>query len=185
MPHPKVLDISKIGLLVVDVQEAFRAVINDFDEMAVRIAKIIRGFQVLDRPVIVTEQYSKGLGHTAEEIRSVLTSDFECVEKSAFSACRASGFENRLKHVGIEQVVLCGLETHVCVNQTAHDLLELGFDVHLLTDCVASRSQDNKQTGLSKMFASGVVHSSVEMALFEMMSDSKHEKFREVQSLIK
>ncbi|MEO8572465.1 MAG: isochorismatase family protein [Pyrinomonadaceae bacterium] len=179
------MDISKTGLLIVDVQEAFRPVIKDFDSIAGRIAKVIRGFRLLDRPVIVTEQYPKGLGHTAEEMRSVLLSDFEYVEKSAFSACGVSGFENRLRHIGISQVILCGLEAHVCVNQTAHDLLNLGFDVHLLRDCVTSRTEENKQTGLSKMFASGVVQSSIEMALFEMMSDSRHEKFKEIQALVK
>ncbi|HUR99406.1 MAG TPA: isochorismatase family protein [Pyrinomonadaceae bacterium] len=185
MPHPKVLDISKTGLLVVDVQEAFRAVIDDSAVIAHRIAKVVRGFQLLHRPVIVTEQYPKGLGRTAEEIRSVLPSDFEYVEKSTFSACGVSGFQDRLRKAGISQVVLCGLETHVCVNQTAHDLLNLGFDVHLLADCVASRTDENKRAGLAKMFASGVVRSSVEMALFEMMSDSKHHAFKEIQSLIK
>src|SRR5688500_2526439 len=103
MPHPRVLDISKTGLLVVDVQEAFRAPVKDFGALAERIAKVVRGFQLLDRPVIVTEQYPKGLGHTAEEIRSVLPLDFAYVEKSAFSACGAAGFENRLKQDGISQ----------------------------------------------------------------------------------
>ena len=185
MPHPRVLDISKTGLLIVDVQEAFRSVTKDLGPIVLRITKIIRGFQLLDRPVIVTEQYPRGLGRTAEEIRSVLPPDFEYIEKSSFSACGASGFEDGLRKAGISQVVLCGLETHVCVNQTAHDLLNLGFDVHLLADCVASRSDENKQIGLSKMYTSGVVPSSVEMALFEMMSDSKHHVFKEIQSLIK
>jgi nicotinamidase-related amidase len=185
MSHPRTLDISKAGLVVVDVQEAFRAVVKDLGPMALRITKIIRGFQLLDRRVIVTEQYPKGLGRTVEEITSVLPSDFQYIEKSSFSACGASGFEKRLREAGVSQVVLCGLETHVCVNQTAHDLLNLGFDVHLLADCVGSRSDENKQIGLSKMFASGVVPSSVEMALFEMVGDSKHHVFKEIQSLVK
>ena len=185
MPHPRILDISKAGLLAVDVQEAFRGAVKDFGMMAGRITKVIRGFQLLERPVVVTEQYPKGLGRTAEEIWAVLPSDFEYLEKSRFSACGTAGFENRLRQAGISQVLLCGLETHVCVNQTAHDLLDLGFDVHLLTDCVASRSDENKESGLSKMVASGVVQSSIEMALFEMMSDSKHSAFKEIRALIK
>ena len=185
MAHPRVLEISKAGLLVVDVQEAFRGVIDDFARVASRIAVAIRGFQELGRPVFVTEQYPKGLGRTAQEIISALPAEFEYVEKTAFSSCGASGFEDGLKSAGLSQVVLCGLETHICVNQTAHDLLDLGFDVHLLTDCVASRFEPDKQTGLSKMFASGVVLSSVEMALFELMRNSRHEKFKEIQSLVK
>src|SRR5215211_5107912 len=118
MPHPRVLDISRAGLLVVDVQEAFRTVISDCLPIAERIAVVIRGFQILDRPVIVTEQYPKGLGRTAKEIVSVLPHDFEYIEKTAFSG--ASAVEKKLKAAGVSQVVLCGLETHVCVNQTAH-----------------------------------------------------------------
>ena len=86
---------------------------------------------------------------------------------------------------GVSQVAVCGLETHVCVNQTTHDLLHLGFEVHLLADCVVSRSRADKKIGLRKMLGSGAVPSSVEMALFEMMRDARHEKFKQIQHLIK
>lgn len=173
------------ALLVVDVQEAFRHAIPDFAVTASRIAVAVKGFQILKLPVFVTEQYPKGLGRTAEEIMLSLPDGFEFIEKTAFSSCGAAGFVDKLQSVGAKQIVLCGLETHVCINQTAHDLLANGFDVHLLTDCVASRFEQDKQAGLAKMFASGVVHSSTEMALFELMNDSKHEKFKEIQNLIR
>ena len=185
MPHPKLLDRSRSALLVVDVQEAFRNVIDDFTRIAVRIAIASRGFQILDRPVFVTEQYPKGLGRTADEIRAVLGEGFSYIEKTAFSSCGAGVLLDRLKESAVSQVVLCGLETHICVNQTAHDLLDLGFEVHLLTDCVASRTEIDKQAGLSKMFANRAVPSSVEMALFEIMRDSTHEKFKQIQNLVK
>jgi nicotinamidase-related amidase len=185
MPHKNVLDRSKAGLLVVDVQEAFRNVIADCAGLATRIAIAIRGFTILELPVFVTEQYPKGLGRTAGEIRNVLPDDFEYVEKTAFSSCGAHLLTDGLHAAGVSQVVVCGLETHVCVNQTAHDLLNLGFDVHLLTDCVGSRFESDKQTGLSKMLASGVMPSCVEMSLFELMRDAKHEKFKAIQQLIK
>jgi len=185
MRHPRILESSKASLVVVDVQEAFRHAIVDFGDIASRIAIAVRGFQILERPVFVTEQYPKGLGRTAEEIRRALPAEFEYIEKSTFSSCGASRFEDGLRSAGISQVVLCGIETHVCVNQTAHDLLNLGFDVHLLTDCVSSRFDRDKQVGLSKIFSSGVVPASVEMSLFELMRDSRHEKFKEVQSLLK
>lgn len=185
MPHKNVLDSSKAGLLVVDVQEAFRDVIVDCEKLAQRVAIAVQGFTILERPVLVTEQYPKGLGRTAAEIRDVLPADFEYIEKTAFSSCGAQAVEARLREAGISQVVICGLETHVCVNQTAHDLLDRGFQVHLLTDCVASRFETDKQTGLSKMFASGVISACVEMALFELMRDAKHEKFKAVQGLVK
>jgi nicotinamidase-related amidase len=183
--HKNVLDISRAGLLTIDVQEAFRNVVDDFERLAKRSATAIQGFTILERPVFVTEQYPKGLGRTAIEIRDVLPDDFEYIEKTAFSSCGAQTLTDRFRSSGISQVVICGLETHVCVNQTAHDLLDLGFDVHLLTDCVASRFESDKQAGLSKMFASGVIPSSVEMSLFEMMRDAKHEKFKAVQTFVK
>ena len=91
----------------------------------------------------------------------------------------------KLTALNISQAVICGLETHVCVNQTAHDLLGHGLEVHLLIDAVCSRSRVNKKAGLRKMFASGVVPSSVEMAVFELMRDAKHEQFKQIQDLIK
>ena len=185
MPHPNILDSKTTALIVVDIQEGFRNAIPDFAVVASRASTAVRGFQILDVPVIVTEQYPKGLGPTAEEIHFVLPDDFEVFEKTAFSSCGADLFVTKLEELGIKQVVLCGLETHVCVNQTAHDLQARGFQVQLLTDCVCSRFEHDKLAGLAKMKSSGVISSSIEMALFELMRDSKHEKFKEIQALIK
>ncbi len=185
MPHPNLLDNSKTSLVVVDIQEGFRSAIPDFALVASRASTVVRGFQILGVPVIVTEQYPKGLGRTAEEILFVLPDDFEVFEKTAFSSCGAEPFVSKLEELGVKQVVLSGLETHVCVNQTAHDLLDRGFQVHLLTDCVCSRFEHDKLAGLAKMQGSGVISSSIEMAFFELMRDSKHEHFKEIQNLIK
>lgn len=185
MSHPRILDKSKTALVVVDIQEAFRNAIPDFAVTASRASMAVRGFQILSVPVIVTEQYPKGLGRTTEEILFALPDEFEVFEKTAFSSCGADAFVEKLREIGAEQIVLCGLETHVCVNQTAHDLLDRGFQVHLLTDCVCSRFEHDKLAGLAKMQSSGVVPSSIEMALFEMMRDAKHEQFKKIQSLIK
>lgn len=184
MTHPKILDKDRAVLVIVDIQEAFRGAISDFPVIAAKASIAARGFLALDLPVIITEQYPKGLGRTAEEILFAVPPEFEVVEKSAFSSCGAASFVENLRKTGASQIVLCGLETHICVNQTAHDLLELGFEVHLLTDCVASRFKEDKEAGINKMFANGVIPSSVEMALFELLRDSKHEKFREIQNLI-
>ncbi len=185
MPHPKILDKDKTALVVVDFQEAFRSPINDFAQIASRISIAVRGFQILNLPIIITEQYPKGLGKTAEEILFSLPPDFEFVEKSAFSSCGASSFTDKLRATGASQIVLCGLETHVCVNQTAHDLLNESYEVHILTDCVSSRFTHDKEIALRKMQGNGVVPSTVEIALFELMRDSKHEQFKEIQNLIK
>ncbi len=185
MLHSKILDITQTALVVIDLQEAFRSAISDFPEVASRASMAVRGFQILNVPVIVTEQYPKGLGKTAEEILFSLPDDFEFIEKTAFSSCGAAAFIEKLRAVGAKQVVLCGLETHICVNQTAHDLLEQGFEVHILTDAVGSRYSHDRNAGLSKMLSSGVVPASVEMSLFELMRDARHEQFKEIQNLIK
>ena len=151
MPHPNLLNSSTTALVVVDIQEAFRDVIPDFVTIAQRASIAVRGFQILGVPVIVTEQYPKGLGRTAVEIQRVLPEDFEIFEKTAFSSCGSESFVEKLKELNIKQVVLCGLETHVCVNQTAHDLLDRDFQVHVLCDCVTSRFEYNRLAGLAKM----------------------------------
>lgn len=185
MPHPNILDPRHTALVVIDIQEGFRNAIHDFGLIASRAATVVRGFQILGLPVLVTEQYPKGLGHTAEEIKLVLAEVDRVFEKSAFSSCGAEAFVAKLNDLSIKQVLICGLETHVCVNQTAHDLLTRGFQVHILTDCVCSRFEHNREAGLAKMLASGVIPSSIEMALFELMRDSKHERFKEIQRLIR
>lgn len=185
MSHENTLSSENSVLLIVDVQEAFRDAIGNFSTIASNIARAVSGFDMLGLPVIVTEQYPKGLGPTAEEIRFSLADKFEPIEKTAFSAFGSADVRIKLEDLGAKQIVLCGVETHVCVNQTAHDLLANEYHVHLLTDCVGSRFDYDKAAGLEKMRSSGVVVSSVEMALFEIMRDSKHEKFKEVQALIK
>lgn len=185
MAHPKILDNKKAALVVVDLQEVFRSAIPDFPMIASKASIAVRGFQTLDLPIIVTEQYPKGLGRTADEILFSLPDDFEIVEKSTFSSCGANAFLEKLRADNISQVVLCGLETHICVNQTAHDLLTEDFEVHILQDAVGSRFEIDKNTALQKMQSNGVVPASVEMSLFELLRDSKHNKFKEVQNLIK
>jgi len=185
MSLPRVLDKDKTALVVVDLQEAFRHPINEFAMIAARTSIIVRGFLALDLPIIITEQYPKGLGRTAEEILFSLPPDFEFVEKTTFSSCGATSFIEKLRSTSASQIVLCGLETHVCINQTAHELLTEGFEVHILHDCVGSRFAQDKETALRKMQMNGVVPSCVEMALFELLRDSKHEQFKEIQQLIK
>jgi nicotinamidase-related amidase len=185
MRHENTLDGTQAALVIIDMQEAFRASIPDFAEMAARIALMAHAARLLNVPVLVTEQYPKGLGHTASEIRAVLPAALQPAEKTAFSSCGAQTFVNELERTGARQVIVCGIEAHVCVNQTTHDLLARGYRVHLLAECIASRAAHNRQTGLAKMQQSGALPSSIEMALFELMRDAAHEQFKAVQKLIK
>ena len=185
MSHPKILDKNKTALVIIDVQEVFRSVISDFPLIATRASVMSRGFQILDLPIFITEQYPKGLGRTAEEILINMPLDFEVIEKTTFSSCGAQNFQDKLQAANVSQIVLCGLETHICVSQTAHSLLNRGFEVHLLTDAVGSRDSNDKETALKKMQMNGVIPSTLEMALFELLRDAKHEQFKEIQNLIK
>jgi nicotinamidase-related amidase len=185
MRHPNLLEKNQTILMVIDLQEAFRSPIPDFAEITVRTSIAVRGFSLLGIPIIVTEQYPKGLGRTAEEILLSLPEDAAIIEKTAFSSCGADPFREKLQELNPKQILLCGIEAHICVNQTAHDLLSEGYQVHLLQDCISSRTTHDKHTGIEKMKFSGAIASNVEMALFELMRDSRHEKFKEIQQLIK
>ena len=185
MRHKHTLDPAHTALAIVDMQESFRPHISDFAETAARIALVAHAAQPLNVPVIVTEQYPKGLGHTASEIQAVLPPGTRVIEKTAFSSCGAQAFEAELEGARAVHVLVCGIEAHICVNQTTHDLLARGFKVHLLTDCVSSRAEHNRQTGLRKMFRAGALPSSTELALFELMRDARHEQFKAIQRLIK
>ena len=185
MPHPDVLDKNQTALVVVDMQEAFRKAIPAFAEIASRIVQMIRGCRILDVPIVVTEQYPKGLGRTAEEILFSLPDDFEFIEKTAFSSCGAKTFTDKLESFGAKQILLCGIEAHICVNQTGHDLLENGYQVHILTDCIGSRFEHDKLAAIQKLTMNGAFPSGVEMSLFELLRDSRHEQFKEIQQLIK
>jgi nicotinamidase-related amidase len=183
--HENTLDARRAALVVIDMQESFRQAIPDFAETAARVARVVEAARLLGVPVVLTEQYPKGLGRTASEIRAALPPDAAPVEKTAFSSCGAGGFVARLEEAGARQLIVCGIESHICVNQTTHDLLARGLQVHLLADCITARTRENRQLGLDKMLASGALPSSVELALFELLRDARHEQFKAIQRLIK
>jgi nicotinamidase-related amidase len=185
MLHQNTLDAGQAALVIIDMQEAFRTAIGDFASVAARIAKVAQAAELLNVPIILTEQYPRGLGHTAEEIKSALPPAPVIIEKTAFSSCGARAFEVELERTGARQLLVCGIEAHICVNQTTHDLLARGFQVHLLADCITARTEENKRLALTKMRESGALPSSTEMALFELLRDAKHERFKAIQNLIK
>jgi isochorismate hydrolase len=183
--HPNILDRDRAALVIVDLQESFREVIPDFAALAERIATLARGAQILGVPVLVTEQYPRGLGKTASEITAVLNPDTPVFEKTAFSSCGAESFTDHLASLARDQILLCGIEAHICINQTAHDLLAGNRQVHLVTDCIGARSERNRAVALRKMRGSGALLSTVEMALFEMLGDARDQHFKSIQALIR
>lgn len=173
------------ALAVIDMQEAFRPVMADFGEVAARIAKAVEGARLLEVPVIVTEQYPKGLKHTAEEIASRFPEELKAIEKSCFSSCGAEEFLSQLIRRNKKQVLVCGIEAHICVLQTCLDLLERGFEVFLLVDCITSRNPENKRVALARLAQAGAVLSTLEMSLFEMMGGADSPQFKAIQNLIR
>ena len=175
------LDPERAALVVIDVQEAFRKAVPAFAEVASSTATLVRGAATIGIPIVVTEQYPKGLGRTVSEVADHLPDDVDPVEKVCFSAAEADGFGLD----GRDQALVCGIETHVCVNQTVLDLLARDVGVHVATDAVGSRTQGNHDVGLRKMERAGATLSSVEMALFELLRGSDAPAFKEVQALVK
>jgi len=171
---------DRATLIVIDVQEGFRKAVPDFDQVAKATATLIEGAEAIGIPVVVTEQYPKGLGETAPEVADHLPEGAEPLEKVCFSAADAEGFDLG----GRDQALVCGIETHVCVNQTAHDLLGSGVEVHVAEDAVASRTDQNRRIGLQKMTRAGAEVTSVETALFELLGRAGTDEFKRVQKLI-
>jgi nicotinamidase-related amidase len=167
---------ERAALVVVDVQEAFRPYAS-FAGVARSCAKLVQAARILKLPALVSEQYPKGLGHTAAEVG---LEDERRIEKSVFSAARAEGFDLG----GRRQALVCGIETHVCVSQTVHDLLERGVEVHVPADAVGSRHEIDYERGLERMERAGAVITTVEAALFELLERAGTPEFKAVQGLI-
>jgi nicotinamidase-related amidase len=176
---PGKLDPGRASLLVIDVQEAFRP-LPGFERIAGAAATLARGADAIGIPVVVTEQYPKGLGATVPEVAEALPGGVEPLDKMVFAASQAEGFDLG----GRDQVILCGVEAHVCVNQTALDLLGTGLEVHVVRDAVGSRFDENMEVGLEKMERAGAVVTTVETALFELLGRAGTDEFRRVQRLI-
>jgi len=174
---------SNFCLVVVDVQEKFRSVIHEWDKTLENIVKLIRGAQVLGVPTVVTEQYPKGLGKTVKEISDVL--EFTPVEKTCFSCAKDDGFMEALDATGCENVILCGIESHVCVLQTALDLMKGGYDVHYVVDAVSSRNKSDKKIAVRRVVQEGALASSVEMILFQLLEKAGTDEFKKISEIVK
>jgi nicotinamidase-related amidase len=175
------LDRERAALVVIDVQEAFRKALPEFDDVAAAVAKLVEGAKAMGVPVVVTEQYPKGLGETVPEVAEHLPEGTEPIDKVCFSAAEADGFDL----AGRDQALVCGIEAHVCVNQTVLDLLARGVVTHVAADAVGSRTKRNTGLGLHRMEESGAIATSVEMALFELLRGSDAAEFKQVQALVK
>ncbi len=174
------LDRDRAALVVIDVQEAFREAVPGFDEIARATAALVRGADAVGMPVVITEQYPKGLGKTVPEVAGALPKAAKPLDKLSFSASEAEGFDLD----GRDQALVCGVEAHVCVNQTVLDLLADGVEVHVAVDAVGSRFERDRRVGIEKAERAGAVITSVETALFELVGRAGTEEFKRVQRLV-
>jgi len=173
----RLFDRRSAALVVVDVQDGFRSY-ETFGAVAAACGRLVEGAGILGVPVIATEQYPQGLKHTAAEVG--LPDDAERVEKSVFSAVRADGFNL----AGRNQVLICGIEAHVCVAQTALDLLDRGVSVQVVVDATGSRHAGDREVGLQRLDRAGAVLTTVEAALLELCERAGTPEFKAVQKVI-
>ena len=184
MPVPRIAREST-ALLVVDIQERFLPVIHGAEAVVANSVVAIRAARELGLPTFVTEQYSKGLGVTVPEVVDALGDAYQPVEKTAFSACRAEEIDASLRNAGVVSVLLVGIEAQVCVLQTGHDLLDMGYSVFPVVNAISSRTTENCALGLDRLRESGATLISTEILIFELLRDARDPHFKTLQSLIK
>lgn len=173
------LNCENITVICIDMQEKLVNMLSNSEQIAKNAQILMQASNVLKLDAIITEQYPKGLGATIESIKSI--ADFKVIEKTSFSALQTPEFNCDLK----ENIVIFGIETHICVYQTVMDLLKKGHNVYVVADCCGSRSELNYVTSLELMKQSGAKIITLEIVLFELLKTSKHPNFKEIQVLIK
>ncbi len=186
-PHPMTLDRERTALVVIDVQERlFPAMDADHREEVMRNIKVLTATaRRLNLGTLVTEQYPKGLGHTLQELKDALPAGVQPVEKVAFSCLEVDAFRSRLTATGARQLLLVGIEAHVCVLMSALDLLAEGYAVHIVADAVTSRTQANWRLAMAQLRQAGAVVTTTETVLFQLLRQADTDDFRELARLIR
>jgi len=180
----KILSRDSTALLLIDVQERILDVMINKDELIANCIKIIKGFKVLNLPVFFTEQYPKGLGPTSDLLLKELEG-LTAIQKTSFSCLGAGNLFQSLKDNNVTQVVIAGIESHVCVQQTVLDLLANNFQVDVCADAVSSRKEKDLNIALERMRNNNVEITSVESVLFELLQESRTEEFKKISAIIK
>ncbi len=170
--------------MVVDVQEKLFPHIYEFEQLERNIEILVEGLKTLDVPVIVTEQYKKGLGETIPNLAKIVA-EYPHNEKMAFSCCDDPAIMERIELSSKRNVILAGIESHICLLQTALDLKERGYHPVVIEDCVGSRNPENKRIAITRLVQEGIMVSSYESILFELCRFSGTDAFRAISKLVK
>ena len=176
------------GLIIVDIQGKLARLVHDSDALVSNCEKLIKGAQALGMPIIWLEQNPDKLGSTLEELSSLLStepSDQKAITKFTFDACEEAQFMQVIKAANVDTWLICGIEAHICVYQTALNLKRIGFEVQLVSDCVSSRTLANKNLGIEKLINHGVELTGLEMCLFELVKDCRAKEFKDILALIR
>lgn len=172
------------GLIVVDIQGKLARLVDDSDTLISHCEKLIKGSQALDLPIIWLEQNPEKLGSTVDEL-SIFLDDIELITKYTFNACDSPDFLDLIGATNVSTWLICGIEAHICVYQTAKGLTELGYKVELVSDCIGSRLAVNKQLAINALQNSGVNTTGLEMCLYELVKDCRDPEFKQILELIR
>ncbi len=172
------------ALIIVDVQGKLAQLMHGKEALFANLQRIVKGIQVLEIPILWAEQNPKGLGPTIPEVANLLP-DKKPIPKFSFNCCKDDAFMQALNEVNRKQILITGIETHICVYQTAVDLVEMGYEVQVVTDAVSSRTAENKEVGIQKMSNAGVHITSTEMALFELLEKAEGPRFKQILKIVK
>lgn len=170
--------------LIIDIQERLFPVMVDKEKLLNNCKILIQGLAELNIPQIVTQQYTKGLGETVEEIKAAVP-DFEYIEKRDFSCCDELAVMEKLKSLHAKNIIICGIESHVCVLQTAIDLKDAGYNPIVVMNCVSSRTVENLELAKERFRFEGIMMTSYESVLFELTRSSSAPEFRAISKLVK
>ena len=180
-----ILDRKNTGLLVIDVQDRLFSLVERQCDVTHALELVIKGFKILDLPIVVTEQYPEKMGRTIEVLRTVLGEDYAPFSKRTFSCLGQEELKKKIFDLPVDQWVLVGIEAHVCILQTAKELMMAGKEVVVLNDAITSRSIYDYSTAIAELRDCGGRISSVETILFELLKDSRVSEFKEISQLIK
>ncbi|MCP4020278.1 MAG: isochorismatase family protein [Desulfobacteraceae bacterium] len=176
--------IDKTVMLLIDVQGNLARLMYEKEKLFKSLEAMVQGMQILGVPIIWMEQIPKNLGPTLEQISQHIV-DNAPIEKFSFSCTGEPKFNEKFQSLGRNQILLTGIESHICVFQTGHELLKQGYQVQVVEDCVSSRTKENKEIGIQRIVQSGGEVTCVEMVFFELMKAAQGDKFKQIIKLIK
>lgn len=183
--HSHILRRENTLLVVVDMQEPFLRGIHERERLTQNVQLLVQAAAILGVPVLPTLQYAERMGSVVPEIASLLPDVIESLDKLSFSCVGSESFQSTLKALGRFQILLCGVETHICVSQTALDLTALGYQIHVAADAVSARSLEKHKLGMERMRDSAVLPCAAEAAVYELLEAGGTPEFKAILSLVK